>query len=375
MERKEIAALVAWHETPGMGQKGLWRLKEHFGSMTAAAGAGREQLLASGLKPELADAWLARRPSAAEQLRRWEELTAAGVGICCMTDDEYPALLKNIFDPPFIFYYYGNIAAVHLPCVAIVGSRTATPYGSKQAGIFGRELAAAGFTVVSGMARGIDTCAHRGALEAGGKTAAILGSGLNFIYPLENRKLSEEIARDGVVLSDFAMDSAPEPWHFPHRNQIISGLSLGTLIVEAALKSGALITADAALEQGRDVFALPGPVSSRYSEGCHKLIRQGATLVSAPEDILEEYRQSPLFPAAEVPKPRRQAAEAPRPRRQTAEPGLEAAVWTALGVEPKHMDALMAALGCELGELSAALIALELKGLVSGLPGNHYVRS
>ncbi|MDO4540002.1 MAG: DNA-processing protein DprA [Syntrophomonadaceae bacterium] len=364
MRREELAALVALHDTAKWGQRSLWKVKQHFGSMATAVNAGRDELLAAGLRTDAVDEWCSRRPAAERRMERLEELSAEGIGFCCVDDEDYPELLKNIFNPPYVFYYYGSLAAVHEACLAIVGSRAATPYGLKQAGLLAQELAAAGFTIVSGMARGIDTAAHRGALSAGGRTAAVLGSGIRVVYPPENRKLYDEIALNGVVISDFPVDMIPDPKNFPVRNRIISGLSYGTVIVEAAAKSGALITADAALEQGRDVFALPGPVSSRQSEGCHHLIRQGAMLVTSAKDILQEYEHLQKHAIAEKQEPLWPAAAA----------GLEDAILSLLDTEPCHVDNLMTELNCGLGELSAALIELELKGRISAMPGNCYVR-
>ncbi|MCQ9208506.1 MAG: DNA-processing protein DprA [Omnitrophica bacterium] len=205
-----------------------------------------------------------------------------------ITDKDYPANLKHIYDPPATVYLKGELILEDNIAIAIVGSRRATPYGLKNAKSLAFELAARGITVVSGLARGIDSAAHRGALEAKGRTIAVLGSGLNVIYPHENERLAEEIAKSGAVISEFQQDVGPQRYHFPRRNRIISGLSLGVVVVEAAQKSGALITANCALEQGREVFALPGKIDSWTSRGTHDLIKQGAKLVESIEDIIEE---------------------------------------------------------------------------------------
>lgn len=205
-----------------------------------------------------------------------------------LLDKDYPANLKYIYDPPSILYIKGNILPEDTIAVAVVGSRRATYYGLKNAENLGFQLAAGGITIISGLARGVDSAAHRGALKARGRTIAVLGSGLNKIYPRENEELVEEIAQNGAVISEFALDTPPLRQNFPRRNRIISGLSLGVVVVEAAKRSGALITANFALEQGREVFALPGKIDSFTSKGTHDLIKQGAKLVESIEDIIEE---------------------------------------------------------------------------------------
>jgi len=205
-----------------------------------------------------------------------------------IADKDYPTNLRYIYDPPATVYLKGNIVPEDNIAIAIVGSRRATHYGLKNAKSLAFELAVRGITIVSGLARGVDSAAHRGALEAKGRTIAVLGSGLNVIYPKENERLAEEIAQNGAVISEFPLDAGPQRYHFPRRNRVISGLSLGVVVVEAAQKSGALITANCALEQGREVFALPGKIDSFTSRGTHDLIKQGAKLVESIEDIIEE---------------------------------------------------------------------------------------
>ncbi|UCB57420.1 MAG: DNA-processing protein DprA [Candidatus Omnitrophota bacterium] len=205
-----------------------------------------------------------------------------------LNDKEYPANLRYIYSPPLALYVKGNILAEDSIALAIVGSRKASYYGLKNAESLGFKLASQGITIISGLARGIDTAAHRGALAAGGRTIAVLGSGLNIIYPRQNKGLAEEISKNGAVISEYAQDTPPLRQNFPRRNRIISGLSLGVVVVEAAKRSGALITADFALEQGREVFALPGKIDSFTSAGTHELIKDGAKLVESTEDIIEE---------------------------------------------------------------------------------------
>lgn len=205
-----------------------------------------------------------------------------------LQDKNYPANLRHIYQPPSIIYFRGEVLLEDNIAVAVVGSRRATDYGLGNAERLGFELASRGVTVISGLARGIDTAAHKGALRAGGRTIAVLGSGLDVMYPSENKRLADEITRYGAVISEFEPDAPPARHNFPKRNRIISGLSLGVVIVEAAKRSGSLITADFALEQGREVFALPGKVGSFTSEGTHNLIKQGAKLIESIEDIVEE---------------------------------------------------------------------------------------
>ncbi|MGB9825354.1 MAG: DNA-processing protein DprA, partial [Desulfofundulus sp.] len=247
--------------------------------------------------------------------------------------------------------------------VAIVGSRRATPYGVTVAENLGGELALAGVTVVSGMARGIDSAAHRGALAAGGRTVAVLGCGVDVVYPRENKRLMEGIIEAGAVISEFPPGSPPEAWHFPVRNRIISGLSRATVVVEAAGKSGALITADLALDQGRDVMAVPGPVTSRQSRGSNQLIKQGARLVESAEDVLEELGITCLFSGKHLQSP--------------GMPGLtavEETVYGMLSCEPVPVDIIVENTGLSVQQVLSALMFLEVKALVRQFPGRLYAR-
>ncbi|MCP4650594.1 MAG: DNA-protecting protein DprA [PVC group bacterium] len=212
-----------------------------------------------------------------------------GVGIITLLDDDYPESLKHIYDPPAVLYVKGNIKSLYPLSVAIVGCRKASPYGLQQAQRMAQELAEKGACVVSGLARGIDTQAHKGALSVGGKTAAVLGSGFVNVYPKENTKLFEQISRQGVVISEFSLQTLPQKCNFPRRNRIISGLSKAVVVVEAAQRSGSLITANLALDQGRDVYAVPGIAGSIYAQGTNKLIKEGARLVENAEDVLESF--------------------------------------------------------------------------------------
>lgn len=276
-------------------------------------------------------------------------------------DPSYPAALRPIGDPPRTLYLRGTLRDEDKAAVAIVGSRRASVYGVAAAEWLGRELGRGGVTVVSGLARGVDAAAHRGALAGGGRTIAVLGCGVDVVYPREHRRLLAQIIEAGAVISEFPAGVPPLQHHFPRRNRLISGLSLGVVVVEGRERSGALLTADHALEQGREVFAVPGSIFAETSHLPHRLIQQGAKLVATVEDILEELR---------LPKPPTPAAAS-----AIALEGTEAAVYAQLTLDPQHMDVL--ALRCRLpvAEVARVLLGLELRGLVLALPGQRYVRA
>ncbi|MBU3934057.1 MAG: DNA-processing protein DprA [Candidatus Omnitrophica bacterium] len=284
-----------------------------------------------------------------------------------LTGEGYPTNLKYIYDPPPDLYIKGNIIPQDNIAIAIVGSRQASYYGLKNAQELAFELAAGGITIISGLARGVDSAAHRGALKAKGRTIAVLGSGLNMIYPVENKGLAEEISRNGAVISEFPQDTPPHRQNFPRRNRIISGLSLGVLVVEAAKRSGALITVGFALEQGREVFALPGKIDSFTSQGTHDLIKQGAKLVESAEDIIEE-----LEPLKSC-----RINQTKSESRTKIEPNLpeeEKQIYSYLSSEPLHIDELAQKVNLSYGRLLTCLLKLEYKKLVKELPGKAFVR-
>lgn len=286
-----------------------------------------------------------------------------GVRMITPADADFPALLREIADPPQRLYIRGRLPEG--PAVAIVGSRRASAYGLDVAERLAYDLALRGVVIVSGLARGIDGAAHRGCLRAGGRTVAVLGSGLGRIYPPEHEALAEEIVRQrGAVCSEHPADAEPLPHHFPRRNRLISGLSLGVVVVEATARSGALITADSALEQGREVFAVPGPVTHPGSQGTHGLLKQGARLVACAEDILEELRLAPV-PAA--------------PDEAAVKGSLSAAEAQLVGCvahdTPQDVDTLSQRSGLAWADFVSALLELEVKGLVRQLPGQRYVRA
>jgi DNA processing protein len=294
-----------------------------------------------------------------------EKADRLGISIVSQKDNLYPNNLLNIPAPPPLLYIRGELAGEDELAVAIVGSRGASRYGIEAAKKFSERLAEGGVTIVSGMARGIDTRAHLGALEGGGRTIAVLGCGLDIIYPPENRKLFEQIAQKGAVISEFPLGTPPEAVNFPRRNRIISGLSLGVVVVEASLKSGSLITARYALDQGRDVYAIPGNINSSGSRGTNSLIKDGAKLVDTPEEVLADILPQ-YMPSA--------------PERAKKEPHFsmskeEKRLFDIIDGEPLHIDELAEKSGLDMAELSSKLLSLELVGAVTQHPGKHFTRS
>jgi len=365
MNKTELAITCLFHNLTGLGNRTMWKIKDEFGSFQNCFEADRSALHRSSLQSSLIERIIVARKNI-DPLSVLEEIYRDDVMVSCVDDDDYPWLLRSIFDPPYIFYYRGDLGVLNEFCLAVVGSRMATNYGKVQARRFGNELSRQGIVVVSGLARGIDTEAHKGALEAGGRTAAVLGSGLDIIYPPENVKLYNEIKESGIVLSEFPLHTHPEPGNFPVRNRIISGLCRGVMVVEAQKKSGALITADCALEQGRDVFAIPGPISSKNSAGTNYLIKQGACLVSGIEDILNEYGMN-------------EKDTLPTHWQGELTFGLdedELSVLANLDYEAVHFDVLMnrTASRLNMGLLNTILLKMELKGIIKAMPGNYYVK-
>lgn len=332
------------------------RLLDHFGSPEAIFKASDGELAeVEGMTRKAQESLRAIDPlRVGKELE--ERVRRLDLKVVTWDSPLYPALLRQIPDPPLVLFIRGEIPQGS-PAVAIVGSRRCSSYGRDFSRRLARALSEAGVTVVSGGARGIDTEAHRGALEGGGKTVAVLGSGHDYLYPAENRELYERIASSGAVLSEFPPGTPPERWNFPQRNRIISGLSLGVVVVEAPSKSGALITAALALEQGRSVFAVPGLPGSWTSQGTHRLLKEGAKLVDGPEDILEE-----ILPQYEPPERR-----PPKPDPE------EERVLETLKEGPKSADRISRDLRRPIGEVLGLLTRMELKGLVKQLPGRVYV--
>jgi DNA processing protein len=294
--------------------------------------------------------------------REIKSIESNGIDVITFEDERYPSNLRAIFDPPPILYLKGKIEKVDSIAISIVGSRTSTYYGRETARTFALQLARCGVTVVSGLARGIDSAAHRGAMDGGGRTIAVLGCGVDVVYPPENKKLYEEIAKSGAIISEFPCGTPPERYNFPIRNRLISGLSLGTVVVEAGLRSGALITAGLALEQGREVFAIPGRISDPLSRGTHRLIREGAKLVENIDHILEEF-PSLIHILKEGEK-----------KNSANVDGEERKLYDLLSAEPQHIDSLGEKAGLGVQKISKILLQLELKGLVRQLRGKFFVK-
>ncbi len=296
-----------------------------------------------------------------------DRVRASGSAAIDLWDPAYPRLLSRIYDPPPVMFYRGSLSSSDAPGVAVVGTRRPSAYGLEIAGYFGRELASAGLTVVSGLARGVDTRAHAGALSAGGSSTAVVGTGLDRCYPPENRRLEGEVAASGAVISEFEPGTGPEPANFPRRNRLISGLSLGTIVVESDINGGAMITAHLALDQNREVFAVPGKAGSPTNRGCNALIREGrAKLVENIDDVLAEIR--PRLPAGfTVPEVPARSFPDLNPR--------EKHLFSLLGSDPMHVDSLAESSGLPVQYLIVDLLGLELKGLVRQLPGKYFLRA
>lgn len=301
--------------------------------------------------------------------REWQRLQQLDVGCLSMDSPAYPLLLKRISQPPPLLYCLGEWREQDNLALAIVGSRRCTFYGREVASRLAGELAGAGFTIVSGMALGIDTAAHGGALEAKGRSAAVLGCSVERCYPAANRDLMNRLVKNGAVLSEFPLDTPPLPQHFPRRNRIISGLSLGTVVVEATQKSGALITAYYALEQNREVFAVPGNVGSPYSRGSHRLIKEGARLVERAEDILEELGIEAAGGGALSEDLSRE-----REQKVAALGDDERRILGLISYQPLHIDEIVRLGGEDAAGTGAHLLSLELKGLIRQLPGKYFVQ-
>jgi DNA processing protein len=361
--------LLPWFtlkSVPGVGNLLFKRLVDRFKTPTKVLSADTEDLLqVDGMQPRTAQA--IQRHRTPDQIKKEAALVQSKrYRIVTLTDPDYPFLLAHIPDPPPYLYVYGRIDAIRQP-VAVVGSRNATTYGLAMTERLCRDLAVRGLTIVSGMARGIDTAAHMGALMGRGQTVAVLGSGLEKIYPAENRKLFHRIADNGAVISEFALLAEPDPHHFPQRNRIISGMTWGTVVVEATRRSGSLITARLAAEQNREVFAVPGSITSFKSSGTHTLIKQGAKLVEHAQDILDE------MPVDSSSRARLETGpaidrNAPGPKLS----GDETKVVAVLEPYPLHIDRLMRRLPMNSGRLAGLLLQLELKGLVVQSPGKLF---
>ena len=360
---EDIFYWLALSLTPGVGSIFIKRLLDRFQTPEAVFHAPIKELLEiEGLGEKVARE-IQRGPLEKAVEKELVLLKEAGGKMITLRDEDYPMRLKDIYDPPALLYVRGELRREDELAIAIVGSRKTSPYGRWITEKIGQDLARHGVTVVSGMARGIDSVAHMGALQGGGRTIAVLGCGVDVIYPSENRNLFHQIIEHGAVLSEFPMGSPPEGGHFPKRNRIISGLSIGVVIVQASAESGSLITAGYALEQGREVFAVPGNVGAEGSRGTNQLIKEGAKLVESTEDILEEIlpqwkREKEILPKAETPLPDLSEEEK--------------VLYRLLGESPLHIDAIIRESQLDPGRVSGLLLNLELKGLISQWPGKCF---
>ena len=364
----EQEAWLLLSQASGIGSRYFQRLLEHFGSADKALGASEAELAQLGLpRKAIAGLKASGRETIAATLA-W--LSKPDNRILTLSDPDYPQLLRQIEDPPPVLYMIGNPLLLHQPQLAIVGSRNPTPTGLGNAREFARSLASAGLCVTSGLAIGVDGAAHEGALDAGA-TLAVLGTGPDRIYPAAHQALAHRIAGEGLLVSEFPPGVQARPENFPRRNRIISGLSVGTLVVEAALRSGSLITARLALEQGREVFAIPGSIHNPQARGCHGLIRQGAKLVESAQDIIEEL--GALLGSLEPMIPTDSGGMEAGPDR-LLDPDYQQ-LMNALGYDPVSIDELITRSGLTAEAVSSMLLLLELDGHVSSAPGGHYSRT
>jgi DNA processing protein len=347
------AAWLALRLTPGVGNILGVGLVRAFGSPEAVLAARDQDLQCAGVRREVR--------AALRRFDRWDDVDTQLARLDRITwlDAGYPELLRQIHDPPLLLFALGEFAPEDAHAVAVVGSRDASAYGRQMTATLSEGLAAAGVTVVSGLARGVDAAAHAAALRAGGRTIAVLGSGIDVVYPSEHHRLHMQIAKSGAVVSEYMMGTQPDAENFPGRNRIISGLALGTVVVEATERSGSLITAQYAAEQGREVFAVPGPVGAR-SRGTHGLIRQGAALAERAEDVLREIAPHLSDGGRSVPAPTLS--------------DVEATIVEQLDDTPRSVDELMNRTGLAAGVVLETLLVLELRGIVRQLPGQGFAR-
>ena len=386
----DTKSLIHLNLIPGIGNHTIRRLLAAFGSAEKSIAATSAELAQiDGLTPDVRQQLIDGR-SRAPLAQELELIDQHQCHIVTINDDTYPPLLKQIDDPPILLYITGDFPLQHTPSIAIVGSRSPTEYGKTTSQQLSYQLAERGITVVSGFARGIDTCVHRGALEAGGRTVAVFGCGLSIIYPETNRGLAAEIIESGALVSEFPMTMPPRGKNFPRRNRVISGLTLGTLVVEASERSGSLITARHAAEQGREVFAVPGQIFSGRSRGTHSLINQGATLINSVDDLLDALPQNYTQilggeslepPAAKQPdkiaRPQsveKRSTPTPQPKANLNLTPDEQTVLAAMDAASVHIDEITRVTQLPIGKVSSLLVMLELKGIVQQLPGKQFVK-
>jgi DNA processing protein len=358
-EMTDLRYWVGFNIVPHIGPAKIQALLDHFGDLAIAWGADVHDLRTAGLDRRAVDSLLLirQRLDLDAELGKIEQ---AGARVLTWADADYPTSLRSIYHPPPMLYVKGELCPEDEWAVAVVGTRRATAYGKEAARIIAGDLARNGVTVISGLARGVDAQAHQASLDAGGRTIAVLGCGIDRVYPPEHRKLAAAIIARGALVSEYALGTPPEGGNFPPRNRIISGLSLGVVVVEAGVGSGALITADYAAEQGREVFAVPGNIFNRNSEGCNALIRDGAHPVLGVNDILEVLNLTMISQQAEM-------------RAVVPENETEARLLSYITVEPVHVDELGRRSGLPIAQVSSTLALMELKGMVRQVGGMSYV--
>ncbi len=355
---QDLPYWIALTRVSGIGPRRFELLLQAFGSARAVWEAPSAELVEAGLDRRTSDALLALRPRI-DPDGEIQHLRALGAEAIARQDPRYPRLLAEIYDPPPVLYVRGELDPPEVPLLAIVGTRGATSYGKMAAERLAAGIAQAGVTVVSGLAYGIDAAAHRGALAAGGRTIAVLGSGLDRVYPSQHARLAEQIARQGAVITEFPLGTKPDARNFPQRNRVVAGIAFGTLVVEAGERSGASITAAFAAEQGRDVMAVPGSIYSPASQGTNRLIRDGAIPITGVEDILLELDRGIRPMAAE---------------RIVPADEMERTLLDILGHEPLHIDEIARAASLPMSAVSSGLAIMELKGLARHTGGMNYVR-
>ena len=403
MLSNETISLIHLNMIQGVGLKTVQLLRDVFGSAARTLQATPDELeKINQLSPAMHDL-LKRKPTQYPIERELELIHEYDCQVLTLYDDAYPQYLKEIDTPPLVLYIRGKLTPEDSLSVSVVGSRDAKDYGRKVSYRLSYQLAQRGLTIVSGLARGIDTSAHRGALEAGGRTIAVMGSGLSFIYPAANSDLAEKITASGALISEFPMGVKPKPRNFPRRNRIISGLTLGTVVVEASNRSGALITARLAGEQGREVFAVPGEIFSELSTGTHKLINNGAKLINTVDDLLNELppyalnriqsdeqtsqmpgvgtessQESPVEKSDPKPAAIQPPTEVQQPIQSAPPPGLtpdERTIFNAIEAPSSHIDTIVRTTQLPIGQVSSILLMLELKGIIQQLPGKQFAKA
>ena len=376
MSEENIQFWLGLTKLEGLGVRGAHRLVEHFGSPQAAYMASLTELESCGIPARVAQSIFAQA-GLKEGARDLEASAKAGCQVVAYSSDDYPARLKQIPDPPLVLYVRGDVKVLSRYALAIVGTRRPTAYGSQVAQRLARDLAQRQLVIVSGLARGIDSAAHRGALEAVGKTVAVLGSGIDVIYPRENKRLAEQVVECGALISEFPPGTSPAPENFPIRNRTISGLALGVVVVEAAEYSGSLITARLALEQNREVFAVPGNITSAQSFGPNHLIKQGAKLVDEWMDVVEEFPadiRMQLLPPVEASEESAATPQTGSLFEQSLTPDQKVVFEVLRADQPLFVDAILTSTEIPQARVMTALLELEMAGVIRQLPGKNFIR-